>query len=603
MREPERILTDLPSWDLSDLFSGIDDPRIDAVMTRSLEEAQAFEKAYRARIADDMTAETLREVLEAYERILQEAEKPFIFAHVVHAADSKNSAHGALMQKTQAAYTKVYQALLFLELALVRLSDDVLKTLAENPVLENYHTYLSHLIRQKPHRLSEEAETIFADMDQVGRSAFVRLFDEDLSAKIFSVTLDGTTYEWPEEQVLNLLHDADRARREAGAKALTAGLREDMRRLAFVHNTIVHDKEIRDRYQKFDTPESSRHLANNVTQDIVDAMSAAVTDGYAIVHDYYTFKRKLLGLDMLYDYDRYAPVPEAADTLFSFDEAREVVLRAYERFSSVFHDTAEQFFEKRWIDAASRPGKRAGAFCMSGTPDGHPYVFMNYLGKPRSVLTLAHELGHGVHAALARKQTLLNFETPLVVAETASVFGELLVFEDLKARVDNPKAQFALTMNAIEDMFATIFRQHAMYKFEQDIHKARRVNGELSVDALNTLWRTRQEEMFGKAVTLTKDYDIWWSYIPHFLHTPFYVYAYVFGELLTVSLYEQYRYTHAQDAFVRDMIEMLAHGGSRSPQQLVNPFGIDLTDVRFWQGGIERVRALVEEAKTLHKGL
>lgn len=597
------ILADLPSWDLSDLFSGIDDPCIDEVLARTLEEAQAFEQTYRPLITDAIVPDALRDALCEYERILQDAEKPLLYAHLVHAADSQTMAHGALVQRTQTAYTKVYQVLLFFELALLRLSEGVLEALAKSPALENYGAYLTQLVRQKPHRLSEEAEKIFADMDQVSRHAFVRLFDEDFSNKKFSVTLDGVTHEWSEEQVLNLLHEADRGHRKAGAMALTAGLRGDVRRLAYIHNTIVYDKEIRDRYQKFGSPEASRHLANNVTQEIVDAMSAAVTEGYPIVHEYYAFKRGVLGLDTLYDYDRYAPVPGASETLFSFNEARDMVLAAYGRFSAVFRDTAAEFFQKNWIDAASRAGKRGGAFCMFVTPDLHPYVFVNYLGKPRSILTLAHELGHAVHACLARKQTLLNFDMPLVVAETASVFGEMLVFEDLKERVADPKARFALTMSTIEDMFATIFRQHAMYKFEQDIHAARRAKGELAPETISALWRTRQKEMFGSSVMLTEEYDIWWSYIPHFLHTPFYVYAYVFGELLTVSLYEQYRHANDKEVFVHDIIAMLAHGGSRSPQELMISFGIDLTDMNFWRGGIARVRALVEEAQQLFRGI
>lgn len=594
-----RNLGILPSWNLSTYFSGKNDPRILATLAETKKHAEAFEKKWRGAITNASAPADVFSALQEYEMIFQEGIKPLHFASLLKAVDSLDPDHGALEQKTQALYTELYNQVIFFELELLQLSEERLQKLAHAEELSNYRHFLLNLLKTKPHRLSEREEQILVDLSLTGNNAFTRLFDEELSQKKFSVSLGQIKEEWPEEKVLNLLQNKDRDTRKAGAEALTGGLREDLRRLTYIFNVLGEDKRIRDRYQKFETPEASRHLANEVTKEAVTTMSKAVSEHVSLVARYYDLKREVLGLGELYDYDRYAPVLET-ERIYSFQEAEEMVLAAYGKFSPVMKERAHEFFEKQWIDAETKHGKRGGAFCSYGTPDRHPVVFLNYLGGTKSVLTLAHELGHGVHGSLMRKQTLLNFDTPLTIAETASVFGEMLVFDSLHAGV-NGKERLALLMGMIEEVFATVFRQHAMYKFEQDFHAARRSEGELKSERIGELWIARQKEMFGDSVTLTDDYRIWWSYIPHFLHTPFYVYAYTFGELLTLSFYDMYKKTADKAAFAQTYVSILEAGGTKTPEELMEPFGIDLSRKEFWEGGLRVVEGMVEEASKLYR--
>lgn len=589
----------LPAWDLSAYFSGKDDPRIFAVLIETKRRAEMFANRWRGAITETSSFSDILSAIQELEAILQEGQKPVHYASLLKTTDSIPPEHGALEQKTQALYTELYNQIIFFELELLRLSEERLQKLADAEELSNYRHYLLRLLKTRPHRLSECEERIMNDLSLTGNGAFTRLFDEELSQKKFSVLVEGKTEEWPEEKVLHMLQNGDRVTRQAGAEALTGGLREDLRRLTYIFNVLGEDKRIRDKYQKFETPEASRHLANEVTQENVDTMSKAVSEHVRLVADYYDLKRSVLGLDELYDYDRYAPVLET-ERMYTFEEARELVLGAYGKFSPRMRELASEFFEKNWIDAPTKHGKRGGAFCSYGTPDLHPVVFLNYLGNTKSVLTLAHELGHGVHGSLMRKQTLFNFDTPLTIAETASVFGEMLVFDSLRSKV-NGKELLALLMGMIEEVFATVFRQHAMYKFEQDFHMARRDEGELNPERIGELWIDRQKEMFGNSVTLTDSYRIWWSYIPHFLHTPFYVYAYTFGELLTLSFYDRYKKTDDKAAFAQKYLSMLEAGGAKTPEELVEPFDIDLSRKEFWEGGLSVVGGMIEEAKRLYK--
>lgn len=585
----------LPRWDLSAFYGGIDDPAIEKTLLEMEQRAVSFQKTWRGAVTATTTPEQLLEALKEYEVILQEAQKPMHYAHLISAVDSANSQHGALLQKTQARYLDVYRHLIFFELELVALSSGALTRLRESEALSNYYHFLLMLEKTKPHRLNEREERIMNDLALTGSAAFTRLFDEELSQKKFQIVLGEKMEEGTEEQVLNLLYDPSREKRRAGARALSEGLRADLRRLTFIFNMLAEDKRIRDFYTKFQTPEAARHLANEVSQEMVDIMSEAVRGGYSIVADFYRTKKELLGLETLYDYDRYAPLAESEHT-YSFEEAQDMVLSAYAAFSPMMRERAEAFFASRWIDAPVSFGKRGGAFCSFGTPDTHPVVFLNYGGTIKHVLTLAHELGHGVHASLMRRQTMLNFETPLTIAETASVFGELLVFDYMRARVSGEEKR-ALYAMKLEEIFATVFRQHAMYAFEQDFHAARRQKGERTADEISDLWIQRQQEMFGDSVTLTDDYRIWWSYIPHFLHTPFYVYAYVFGELLVLALYDMYKKTEDKEDFARRYLQLLKAGGSQTPEALLQPFGIDLGDKEFWQRGLRVITELVEDMK------
>ncbi|OGZ46013.1 MAG: hypothetical protein A3J54_02180 [Candidatus Ryanbacteria bacterium RIFCSPHIGHO2_02_FULL_45_13b] len=599
MGEKTTSLGTLPSWNLSAYFSGKNDPRLLDALADAKKRAEEFEKCWRGHITSATSAVDICSALQEYEMIFQEGIKPLHFASLLQSVNSSDPDHGALFQKTQASYTNLYNQIIFFELELLELPEETLQNLAGTNELFNYRHFLLNLLKTKPHRLPEREERMLTDFSLTGNGAFTRLFDEELSQKKFSVTIGEDTEELPEEKVLHMLQNADRDVRKAGAEALTTGLRDDLRRLTYIFNVLGEDKHIRDRYAKFKTPEAARHLANEVTQEAVNIMSAMVSEHTQLVSDYYNLKREVLGLDKLYDYDRYAPVLET-EHIYTFEEAREIVLGAYDKFSPRMRERASEFFEKQWIDAETKHGKRGGAFCSYGTPDLHPVVFLNYLGQTKSVLTLAHELGHGVHGSLMRKQTLLNFDTPLTIAETASVFGEMLVFDSLRDGASG-KELLALLMGMIEEVFATVFRQHAMYKFEQDFHAARRSEGELKPERISELWIARQREMFGNSVMLSDDYRIWWSYIPHFLHTPFYVYAYTFGELLTLSFYDMYKKTDDKVVFAESYVSMLEAGGTKTPEELVKPFGIDLSKKEFWEGGLRVVGEMVEEAKKLHK--
>jgi oligoendopeptidase F len=587
----------LPSWDLTAFFSGKNDPRIAETIEESKGKADAFGQKWRGKFTAETNASDVYAALAEYEVIVQEAIKPLHYAQLLHSANSTDADNGALVQKTQTAFTEVYNKLLFLELALLALPEEMLQSIAGDAQCANYRHYLHVLMQTRSHRLPEREEHMMADFSLTGNAAFTRFFEEEMSHKKFRVSLSGSEEEWPEEQVLNLLYDADRVKRKAGADALTAGLSEEIRRFTFIFNTLGEDKRIRDRYMRFETPEASRHVTNETTQQQVDTMSSAVLESAGMVSDYYAIKREVLGLEELFDYDRYAPMP-GAERIYSFPEAQEIVLDAYGAYSPEMKNRAEEFFDNNWIDAKTRHGKRGGAFCSYGTPDTHPVVFLNYLGTIKHVLTLAHELGHGAHGSLMRRQTLLNFDTPLTIAETASVFGEMLVFDNMRRELSE-KEKFSLYAMKIEELFAVIFRQNAMYKFEQAFHAARREEGELSEKRISALWMNTQREMFGSSVTLRDDYRIWWSYIPHFLHTPFYVYAYVYGELLTLSLYEMYKRAADKKAFAATYLEMLAAGGAKTPEELVAPFGVDLNAKEFWQGGLLVVKNMIEELKLM----
>lgn len=590
--------TTLPSWDLSDLFSHINDPKIEQNLKRSLKRAEAFAKANKGKIKASIKPEALLKMIREYESIVEESGKPEIYAMLVFSADSQNPKHGAFYQKTKQEGLKIYQAMLFFELELSQLPEASLNRLTHHKTLLPYRHYLKRIADYRPHRLDEAREQLMNDLELTGGSAFARMFDEELSNKKFKIQRGKQVVEVSEEEALHGLHQPDRAERIRCAESVTNGLQEESRRLTYITNILLQRKATVDRYVKFSTPEASRHLSNETTQKIVDAMTQTITERYDLVKSYYQFKKKLLKLDKLYDYDRYAPLAESK-SFISWNEAQGIVLSAYRQFSPEFADIAQKFFDNNWIDAAIRPGKRGGAFCMFVTTDLHPYVFVNYKGGVKDVLTLAHELGHAVHAYLAREQSYLNFDMPLTFAETASVFAEMVVFDYLRERMKDPKEKLALYLQKIEEVFATIFRQTAMYRFEQTLHAASRAKGELSTEEINALWLKSQQEMFGNSVTLTKNYGIWWSYISHFIHTPFYVYAYAFGEILTLSLFAQYK--KDGETLVKKYFDLLRAGGSKTPEEFLRPFGLRLDDANFWKGGIKLIEQLVNEAQQLNK--
>ncbi len=590
----------LPAWNLSDLFSSITDPKIQATLKTCKAQAERFQKTYKGRIAAlaKQPAE-LKKLIRVYERLLEEYAKPQIYAALVHAADSLNPENGAFMQKVDVQSLEISRAFLFFELELGTIPASTLDKLIKTKELANYAHYLSRIREYQPHRLDEAREQLLNDLSVSSSGAFTRLHEEELSRYKYEAPLGKSqTPRVSQEDVLHGINSSDRKVRKASADSLSQGLKDQAHRLTFMTNTLLQHKRTLDRYRQYATPEAAQHMSNETDQKTVDAMSEAITRYYPLVANYYSFKKKLLKLSELYDYDRYAPLPESATT-FSFDQAKQIVLDAFHRFSPLFADQARAFFDNHWIDTGVRTGKRGGAFCMFNTTDLHPYVLVNYKGGIKDVSTLAHELGHAVHACLARKQTYLNFDMPLTFAETASVFGEMLVFDALREKITDPKEKLALYLQKIEEIFATVFRQTAMYRFEQDIHALGQEKGELTTEEINQRWLVRQREMFGTSVNMRDDYGYWWEYIGHFIHTPFYVYSYAFGEILTLSLFALYKKEGA--VFVKKYQDLLTAGGSKTPAEFLKPFGINLQDPKFWEQGLSYVQALVEEAINLAK--
>lgn len=586
------------SWDLSDLYTGADDPRILADLDGALVEAARFAERFRGKIHTDggpVPGEVAAAVA-SLETILERTGKAVVYAELLHAADVTPPAHGALVALTQEKASAVRQAVLFFELEWLALDDACAARILADPNCQRYRHFLLSLRRYRPHVLSESEEKVIEEKANTGSRAFARLFDEVLASLEFEVEVDGTRQRLNESGVLTLLYDQRRSVRQTAAAALTRGLEANGLLLGFIFNTLVQDHASDDRMRKFGDPMAARHLANEISAETVDALMQGCERSHDLVQRYYRLKGRLLGLTPLLDYDRFVPIAaESAHTPWS--GCREIVLGAYRAFSPQMSDIAAEFFARRWIDAEVRTGKRGGAFSASTVPSVHPYVLVNYTGRLNDVMTVAHELGHGVHQYLSRPQGYLQADTPLTMAETASVFGEMLVFEHLLRAVSDPGTRLALLCNKIEDAIGTVFRQVTLTRFEQKVHAARRTQGELSRDQICLLWQETNAALYGDSVGLTPDYRWWWAYIPHFIHTPFYCYAYGFGELLVLALYELYRREGA--SFVPKYLDLLAAGGADAPESLLRPFGIEITDSSFWQLGLEPLRQMVTEAEHL----
>jgi oligoendopeptidase F len=500
------------------------------------------------------------------------------------------------MQRMRERSTEIAVRLLFFELELLCADEARMHALLADPILAPYRHYIEAARAFREHRLSEAEEKVLEEKANTGPRAFRRLFEEVVSNIVFHVARDGVHERLTQSEVIARMRDPDREVRRAAAAALSTGLEENGRVLTFIFNVLIQDKSVDDRLRRYHFPEEARHLANELPRETVDLVVASVVRHYPLVARYYDTKRAIMGLNELTHYDRYAPLFATKEEV-PFERGRALVLDAFRSFSPTLEGAAAEFFEKQWIDAEPRKGKRGGAFCSYVTPDLHPYIFANYLNRLDDVMTLAHELGHGVHASLSRGQSYLNFQGTLPLAELASTFGEMLVFEKLtqEASVED---RLALYADKIEGTIATVFRQAALYRFEQAIHARRREKGELETEEFSRIWQEKTQEMHGDSVRLGDEHRFWWLYISHFISSPFYVYAYAFGELLVMALYR--RYKQEGKPFVSRYLDLLEAGGSESPQSLMARVGIDLNDPDFWQGGLRVVEGMIAEFEALN---
>ena len=578
------------SWDLSDLYSGGDDPRIEQDVEETEAAAATFRERYYERVAGLSPAE-LREAIEERERIESIFTRAIYFAHLQFTTDMNDSPRGALVAKLTEKGAAIDTQLLFFGLELAALEDDQADALISSDELEHWRHWLRTIRKFRPYVLSEAEEKILTEKSVSGFAAWDRLYDELLGA--IKVDLDGSEVNF--EEAMSKLHSPDRDLRRRASEAVTVALGPGLRTRTFIFNTIAVDKSIDDRLRGYASWISARNLSNDTTDEAVEALIDAVVGRYDVVQRYYGLKAKLLGLDRLSFYDRMAPLAEDTEHV-EWSDAKTLVLDAFSDFSSETGSIVERFFEESWIDAPPRDGKRSGAFCATNVPGVHPYVFMNYTGDRRSVLTLAHELGHGLHGFLAEPLGLFNASSPLTTAETASVFAEALTFKRLLAVEEDPQRRLNLLAARIEDSIATVYRQIAMNRFEHAVHTSRREEGELSPEKFEELWLDSQHQLFGDSVD-TDGYATWWSYIPHFIGTPGYVYAYSYGFLFALSIFRKYELEG--DSMVEPYLDVLRAGGSKTPEELAEMVGLDLTDRRIWDAGIDALAVELDEAEAL----
>ena len=586
---------DLPEWDLSDLYPGMDSPTLAADMDRAGADAAAFAERYEGRLAE-LDAEGLAGAVAAYEDLERLLGRIMSFAGLLYAQNTADPARAKFMGDAQGRVTQITQPIVFFTLELNRIPEDALEArMAESAALARYRPWFDRVRAMRPYQLSDELEKFLHDQSVVGAAAWNRLFDETMAGLEFHV--EGEDEPLGLEATLNLLSDPDRKRREAGGKALAATLGDNLRLFTLVHNTLIKEKEIEDRWRKLPAPDHARHLANQVEPEVVDALRRAVLDAAPrLTHRYYALKARWLGLERLEFWDRNAPLPEADERTVPWDEARETVLDAYAGFAPRMAELAQPFFERGWIDAGVKPGKAPGAFAHPTVTDAHPYVLLNYLGKKRDVMTLAHELGHGVHQRLAADQGELLSHTPLTLAETASVFGEMLTFRKLLEAETDPAKRKSLLAAKVEDMLNTVVRQIAFYEFERRIHAERR-EGELTSERLGEIWMDVQSTTLGPHIHLGEGYETFWAYIPHFVHAPFYVYAYAFGDGLVNALYAVYE--QGEPGFQEKYFEMLAAGGTKHHRELLAPFGLDASDPAFWDKGLSLIERMIDELEAM----
>ncbi|WP_285293734.1 M3 family oligoendopeptidase [Aureimonas altamirensis] len=587
----------LPAWNLGDLYPAMDSPALKRDLETADDAATTFQKRWRGRLAEEAALPGgggLLDAIEAFEALEDRLGRLISYAGLIYAGDTSNPANAKFYGDIQARVTDISARVLFFGLELNRIEDTVMEAaLGANPQLARYRPWLADLRLERPFQLEERIEELFLEKAVTGPASWNRLFDETMTGLRFAVRGEELSI----EETLNLLQEDDKALRQEAAEALASVFSANLRLFSLITNTLAKDKEISDRWRGFTDIADSRHLANRVEREVVDALAAAVREAYpSISHRYYRLKAGWLGQDALDHWDRNAPLPGMERRPIGWDEARETVMSAYAGFSPRMAEIAGHFFERNWIDAGVRPGKSPGAFAHPTVPSAHPYVLINYLGKPRDVMTLAHELGHGVHQVLAARQGPLMAPTPLTLAETASVFGEMLTFRSLLEKTPDPRQRRFLIASKVEDMINTVIRQIAFYNFERALHTERR-QGELTSERIGQIWVETQGESLGPSVRLQPGYETFWAYIPHFIHSPFYVYAYAFGDCLVNSLYAVY--LQSDEGFAERYLTMLEAGGTKHHSELLAPFGLDATDPGFWHRGLSVISGLIDELEAL----
>ncbi|HWA17582.1 MAG TPA: M3 family oligoendopeptidase [Devosia sp.] len=580
----------MPHWALEDLYPAVDSPELKRDLDWAKSEAKSFEADYKGKLEGLAKSGRLHEAVARSEKLGDVTGRLSSFSYLRYALDTQNPEKAKFLGDIGQALTDLSTGLLFWELELNRIDDKVIEAALEaDPELARYRHWFNELRKAKPYQLEDRVEELFHEKSVTGAQAWNRLFDETMAALKFEVGGETLTI----EQTLHLMSDKDETKREAAFHGLGKTLEDNSRLFAHITNVLAKDKEISDRWRGYKDIADSRHMANSVEREVVDALETAVRSAYPkLSHRYYKMKARWFGKDQLNAWDRNAPLPTSDERTFAWDDAKTTVLDAYGRFSPKLREVAEPFFVGGWIDAPVKPGKSPGAFAHPTVPSAHPYLMLNYLGKPRDVMTLAHELGHGVHQVLAGPQGSILSNTPLTLAETASVFGEMLTFRSMLEKTTDQKHRFAMLSSKVEDMLNTVVRQIAFYTFERKVHTARK-DGELTKDQLDQIWLEVSAESLGPGIKLNDGYGVFWSYIPHFIHSPFYVYAYAFGDCLVNSLYAQYEKT--SDGFAERYFELLKAGGSKHHSELLKPFGLDARDPDFWSLGLSMIERLISE--------
>ncbi|MEM9279437.1 MAG: M3 family oligoendopeptidase [Pseudomonadota bacterium] len=589
---------DLPEWNLGDLYPAMNSQEFKDDILFCTKNAQGFEEKYSGKLVDILrqNPRDFSLIIAEYELLEERMGRIMSYAGLLNASDTTNPEIAKFYADARDQMTAAGSHLLFFTLELNRIDDGELsEAIGKDVSLAYYAPWLNDLRKDKPYQLEDNLEQLFHEKSVTGSAAWNRLFNETMSSLEFTVDDEAM----PVERALNLLQDADRSKREASAREISRVLEKNIRTFALITNTLAKDKEISDRWRGFEDIADSRHLANRVEREVVDALVEAVRESYPqLSHRYYQMKAKWLGLEVMEHWDRNAPLPMQESRVINWQEARKTVLDAYSGFAPEMSEVAEKFFDNNWIDAPVRQGKSPGAFSHPTVPSAHPYVLLNYLGKPRDVMTLAHELGHGVHQVLAAGQGALMAQTPLTLAETASVFGEMLTFQSLLAKCDTALERKIMLSQKVEDMLNTVVRQISFYVFERKVHKARQ-SGELTADDIGDLWLSVQGQSLGAAFRFGDDYKPYWAYVPHFVHAPFYVYSYAFGDCLVNSLYAVYQ--NAETGFQEKYFDLLRAGGSKHHSEVLRPFGLDASDPGFWQQGLSMISGFIDELEVLEE--